>query len=323
MFLVSRHILEITARLCINMESTPPILKLPAEIVTIILEPLAVEDKVCFSLSCKYIYNCFTSLLSAERMQLSHLLPREKYPTLFPNIDKAARIQLLRRLQNAEWEYCCDCWILHPRPRPRDLQGRYCLPCQKLHGRQCFTHGLCMPYAGVVALCPCLTISFRDKIKILEDIISTPEDQWQFGSTVCRGSSRENLLHSCRIQHPTIDAHLHTSIGHGIRQGKAHLIISSRYVFSFSHESASSLSKSEAMCPHENIKRWLKQFFTEAGSSFSGWRCKRPDVSQPFLPEIDVKITANGKQTLAVSFERDLGSFDWPDRYWTHTRTTN
>lgn len=300
------------------MEVVPHILKLPVELVTAILGPLAVEDQVCFSLSCKYLYNCFVSSLGAETKKLSQLFPRKNYLILSPNVEKSPRIQLLRRLQSEEWEYCCDFWILHPKLSHTNPQSRYCLPCQKLHGRQCFKHGLCMPYAGVVALCPCLTISFRDKIQIMEDITGASGGRCKTSTAVCWNTTPRKLQHECEIKHPTIDARLQTFIWRrDMQYGKQHLVVLSEYKFKFSHGSTSSFSKSEAMCPHEDAKSWLKQFFAEAGSSFLGWPGRQSGVADTSFEEVYFEISTNKKDTLGISFERVLGSFHWPDRYWT------
>lgn len=259
-------------------------------------------------------------------MQLSQLLPRKKYPILSPYLEKEPRIQLLRRLDDKNLEYCCECWILHPRSSPSDSQNQSCLQCQKLHGRLCFGHGLCMPYAGVVALCPCLTLSFRDKIQILEDVdifrAKGNRDSAKAFALVChRDYPLKTLQHECRIQHPTIAALLLTSFSHQNYGEKLHLIISSSYSFKFSDKSGRSLSRSEAMCPHKDIRSWLKQFFTEAGSSFSGWPCGQQSGNPATkLPGVSVTISTNENHTLGVSISRDLGSMNWPDENWVHHR---
>lgn len=288
-----------------------------------ILPNLAEEDQVCFSLSCKYFYNCLLSFLRVEKLQLAqpHLLPRDTYPILFPHINKEPRIDLLHRLQNENWGYCHYCRALHSKQRFIDPQSGCCSSCRGLWGSPCFCDGPCMPYAGVVELCPCLTISFCDKLQILRDTIEQQGYKFDFGPYVCRKrESSTTLRHICSINHPTIDTHLHTSIVPESQQSRQHLLIFAKYEFNFSHEEALPSFGAGLLYSQKDIKEWLKKVFTEAGSSFSGWCCRESGVPVTSLPDVEVKVSIKKKHTLTVFFKRNLGSVDWPDERWTHHR---
>lgn len=80
---------------------------LPQEIVDmILLSLLSISDRICFSLTCKYLFSCFQSFLYTKNAQLSKLLPREERVMLTPNAEKRERNNLLHRLANDRWEFC-------------------------------------------------------------------------------------------------------------------------------------------------------------------------------------------------------------------------
>jgi len=133
-------------------------LRIPSEMVALILTFLSTPDQICFSLSCKYVLNCFRSSLKAQGMQLAQLLPPEEHSIICPNVGTKPRIHLLRRLENDRWKYCCECWTLHPQSTLKTHQEPYCFQCQTIHGQNCSNHGICMAYAGEVDICPCLTV---------------------------------------------------------------------------------------------------------------------------------------------------------------------
>ena len=318
-----RRIFQIATRVWINMESTSKILQLPAELILMILPTLAEEDQVCFSLSCKYFHNCLLSFLRTEKLQLAQprLLPRDTLPILSPHVNKEPKIDLLRRLQNENWEYCHDCQILHPKPSSIDTQSGFCSSCKGHCDIPCSCGGRCMPFAGMVALGPCLIISFCDKLAIMHETLDRIGREFDFVPSVYRKSELSATLHhECSVNHPTVDAHLRTSIKGGVRDSESHMIIRSKYEFKFSHERFLLPFKAESMCPPKDIKDWLRQFFAEAGSSFSGWCCRQSDVPITSLPDVEVSVSTKEKHTLVVSFSRDLGSWGWPDEFWTHHR---
>lgn len=83
--------------------------KIPPEVVEriFIFLPFA-PDLICFSLSCKYIFACFQSLLKLHEIRLSQLM------WLQPLQGPWLTWKLLHRLENDRWKFCTWCEKLHP-----------------------------------------------------------------------------------------------------------------------------------------------------------------------------------------------------------------
>ncbi|OJJ35366.1 hypothetical protein ASPWEDRAFT_506779 [Aspergillus wentii DTO 134E9] len=132
-------------------------------ILSNIFDLLPVLDQVCFALTCKHFYAYFRAYLNNRKLFLPDLF-RETRLILCRNVDieSRARTQLLRRLEDANWKYCFQCWTLHPHSAWQHPKGKSCLDCQQLNGRRC------MPYAGIVDLCPCLSITKCDQVYLIK-----------------------------------------------------------------------------------------------------------------------------------------------------------
>jgi hypothetical protein len=87
------------------------------------------------------------------------------------NAQKPPRIQLLLRLENDRWKYCNECWNLHPHSTWRALRVNWRLLFHQIRYNYRYKHPeqICdVLYAGEADLCPCLTITFRDKLFLIE-----------------------------------------------------------------------------------------------------------------------------------------------------------
>lgn len=290
-----------------GLRSDPFILKLPRELVGQIISFLPIEDQVCLSLSSKYFLNFLLSYLGIKN--LSELLPYERYSPLHPNVESRPRVKLLRRLQNRRWECCLECWKLHPVSSQGPRQHPYCSRCHEMHGRDCSGHDLCMPYAGYVEICPCLIMSFRDEFPLIKGIM-TPLPHYFEGVLYSYIGPPRRLTHYCTFEHPQGPMVGIETTFHICERGN--LVVSSSYVFRFEPHGSPSATKTQFMCPHEDPNRWLKTFFVEAGSSFSGWRHR---YGTPRSCNC-LNVFTLGPHTFEISYERDLGNTDWPNKEW-------
>lgn len=77
--------------------------------------------------------------------------------------------------------------------------------------------------------------------------------------------------------------------------------------------------KPPLLCSRRNVKKWLRQFFRESDSKFSGWRksclvdaslshCERTEG-------LDKKQSENAR-ILTITVRRHLGNGKWPDLVW-------
>ncbi|KAE8381607.1 hypothetical protein BDV26DRAFT_278613 [Aspergillus bertholletiae] len=160
--------------------STPPLLDLPVEIISEIFPLLPLPSRVCLALSCKALYGLFSSSLQDERLGWPSLAACKTF-----NMTK-----LLLQLQD-------DCWL-------------YCRACLKIQPRAMFwpraalvPPGLreCIYTARVIDLCPCLSLTYFDRIRLerwlytgLTDTLS-PRIRKAFQLSVA--SVEPSLIHRC------------------------------------------------------------------------------------------------------------------------------
>lgn len=196
--------------------------KVPSEIVGIIFTFLPAPDQICFSLGCKYTFACFHSFIKLHGKQISQLLPPIRRPIPCSNAMEWPRIQLLLRLENDRWKFCSQCWSLHPHSKWRALQSTwklhqksFCSECHPPGAQKCYLPGAqkCfLPYAGDVDICPCLSITFHEKLHLIEacksaDTAASHEHEYSYAN-ILRPSSLDNLRrglsHKCTFaDHPS------------------------------------------------------------------------------------------------------------------------
>ncbi|RAL01925.1 uncharacterized protein BO80DRAFT_47253 [Aspergillus ibericus CBS 121593] len=310
-----------------QIQSKTTLPKIPPKIIENIFAILSIPDQICFGLSCKYIFTCLNSYLETHQKQLRQLLPPEKRVLLCPNVKRRPRIQLLLQLENNHWRYCDDCWTLHPHSTwrtvqsvRRHLQKRYCSECQLLFQRQI----RCMPYAGKVDICPCVTITFCDKLQLMQlcrdarRVVPPGTRYSNNNATLPPGSNQphEKLQHECTFAgHPLIAIHIKTEF---LIVGKSRrLCVISHYTFLARHEAPSMSLQSLLPCPHKNIGNWVRRILSEGGSSFTGWdkdrstrcfNCKQGGWTR--------SRNGEGPYTFKLSTLRNLGNSQWPNRAW-------
>ncbi|PYI00347.1 hypothetical protein BO78DRAFT_330276 [Aspergillus sclerotiicarbonarius CBS 121057] len=292
-----------------QLRSNTALRKIPPELVEMVFAFLPVQDQICFGLSCKYIFTCLNSYLETHQIQLRQLLPREERVMLCPNVKRRPRIQLLLRLENDHWRYCSDCWTLHPHSTWlalqslwKGLQRRSCSECQLLQGQMC-----CMPYAGKVDICPCVSITFRDKLHLMQmckdarKVVPPGTKNYNDNALLPPGSSQllENLRHECNFtDHPFISIRVKTEFW--IIGKSMGLCVLNHYKFETRHETPSTSLKSLLTCPHKDTGNWVRRVFHEGGSSFTGWDKNRS--TRPY--------------TFKITTLRNLGNSKWPNRAW-------
>jgi hypothetical protein len=287
------------------------------EVVNALFKVLPPADQICFALSCRSLYNQFLAFLRAQNQWAFQLCPLGKRPALFRNIDSETRprTDLLRRLENKRWRYCSGCWKLHPRSAWRIPLSKKQLLFQKPY---------CMPYAGRVDLCPCMTITFPD----LDHLIGTLKIARQgYARTHYYDGLLENidrvsgtLRHDCTFKsHPAANVHVITTLNWDYKRKR--LIATSQYEFELDLQAFSQRHlhfvgiNTSLLCSRRNIKTWLRRFFNEAGSSFSGWR--KSCLVDASLSHHDAKEPkSEDVRMLTITTSRKLGSGQWPDLTW-------
>lgn len=293
------------------------ITEIPSENIHIIFIFLSAPDQICLSLSCKHLYACFLSFLNARGISLPQLLQREKRPTLCPNveIEKRPRIKLLRQIQNKRWRYCYECWNLHPRSAWHSPR-LYHFPKTYPGTLQLYGQFDCMLLAGQVDICPCLTIAFLGKLDLMEKLRSIQYkdhigNEHYYNEILFHGSGLGFVRHICKFnKHPLAKVIIVSDLqvlGRNLYVDTFHKFVPITFP-EFISQGLSSGMKTPLICPLKDTRKWMKQFFFEAGSDFSGFSCAE---------EFDVVDTGNiSMYNLQMRIRRNLGLDKWPDEIW-------
>ncbi|OQD62401.1 hypothetical protein PENPOL_c012G07748 [Penicillium polonicum] len=285
-------------------ESKLSIWVFPSEILFIIVDCLPAVDRVYFALACKSLYAHFIASLKTKPLDQSlpkHLVPRPCRTFRYCNLDleKQDRMQLLRRLENPYWKCCIECLNLHPQSaweKPND-----CSDPRLPSGKDC------MPWAGLVDICPCTRITFKDRLSIAQDLKSVDSPQYDgFSST--RVNCYRQLWHRCEVTSHRAKVVIQTMLQ--TNQEAPALRVTNVYTFHF----PKGVHQKKMECPtclHENPRKWLKRFFRDAGVEFVGW-----DKGQ--TSTFDVQGTELYLFQLRV--HRYLGRRGWVDEDWESNR---
>lgn len=158
-----------------------------------IFESLGLVDQVCFALTCKFLLKTYKGIIKDEA-----ILPQQPtthhLPLSFVNSDDELRVKLLMRLENSQWAYCAECFLL----KPRRMFALDALAGPPLKRR-------CKRYDGVIKLCPCLHLTRRDRNNmraLLRSSFTPPptnyghygilSDEWRSEDHVCPYLSTNN-----------------------------------------------------------------------------------------------------------------------------------
>lgn len=166
------------------------LLELPTELLLEIVSHLTIIPEAVLALTCKRMYAISGAILGAKSLRF----PREFAP-LFHHYRNThnfvtPRWQLLTLLENPRWRLCSKCLKLHPRSvfSARDLR-------RKPESRTCNVGEL----AGIVDICPCKKLTFRDKLDLVDHLrvrkITLRALKSEFGSMIHEDD--RYLWHSC------------------------------------------------------------------------------------------------------------------------------
>lgn len=285
---------------------------LPTEIWFIILDCLPAVDQVCCALTCKSLYAFFLASLKTKPLEQrlpKLLIPKQDRTILCRNLDleKRDRTQLLRRLETPRWKCCIECLNIHP-------HSAWEQPTCESYECQILVGVPCMPYAGLVDICPCQSITFRDRGRIVQDIRSTynlhtGSPQYpQFGgfyTPITSGIGYHKLYHQCEVISHRAKVEIET-----ILEATPDLGVSNIYKFHF-NEPMDNGKAGSLICPQFNPREWLGWFFRDAGVEFVGWD---KDKYSCFA------AGETGRSFFEIRAYRYLGCRGWPDKAWESKR---
>lgn len=146
---------DLTKRTPKALRKEAPILLLPNILISKIFAYLLLIDRVCLLLTCKR----FQFLIDATKPKEFNFprLLKIKNPRLCVNKANILRNQLLLRIETPSWLYCGACLKLHPRKAFS-------------HPSVPSIHRRCSDNAGIVDLCPCISLTAADRKNIIQSL---------------------------------------------------------------------------------------------------------------------------------------------------------
>ncbi|KAL5047833.1 hypothetical protein BDW71DRAFT_196578 [Aspergillus fruticulosus] len=178
-----------------SKEQGPPkrcfLLELPTELLLEIISHLSVLPEACLALTCKRLFSISATILDSKPLRFSR-----DFAPLFHHYRNGhsfatTRWQLIKILEDARWRACSRCLKLHLRSAFPRRQLR-----RSAEARTCILGDL----AGVVDLCPCKKLTFRDKLELVETLKirqkSVPLLTSQYG-----GGEDRFSWHSCSVEY--------------------------------------------------------------------------------------------------------------------------
>ncbi|KKK26766.1 hypothetical protein ARAM_000363 [Aspergillus rambellii] len=190
-----QHIGEASTRAS-DAPPCPMLNDVPLEILQLIFPLIPFLSQVCLALTCKPLYRLLGHVLKDDRLAWPRALAMKTYEVPLNQPDHL-RNQLLLLLEDDRWLYCSWCLKLHPHALFLRLDcGKDSPPS---------LHRTCIHSAGVVDLCPCLSLTFFDRIRLEEwlqtgladTITRSPRVHQAFQLSVLDG--QRYLLHQCSI----------------------------------------------------------------------------------------------------------------------------
>lgn len=296
------------------------LLELPTELLLEINSHLTLIPEAAFALTCKRMFAISGEILASKSLRFTR-----DFAPLFHHYRNShnfvtPRWQFINLLENTRWRACSKCLKLHPRAAfsPRDLR-------RKSEHRTCNLGEL----AGIVDLCPCKKLTFRDKLDLVDHLrvrkITLNALKSEFGDKV----GDRYCWHSCVEKYGSTE--LKISLLPELDDDDQ-LVIRTEYQLT---TDSGQVGKEEYMtprfgCAHRSVDLWLSSVYqTSICRLFDSFcsSCKRISVcaacnttlkcprKQPFNSE------ESGRATYHFWTQRSLGGSDpVPDTTWGNQR---
>lgn len=172
------------------------ILDLPTELLLEIASYLPLLSKACLALTCRRFFAVSGEVLRSESLHFS-----KDFAPLFHHYRNAQsfatdRWQLLNFLEDKKWRLCSKCLKLHPWNAfsLKELK-------RKADARTCNLGD----FAGIVDLCPCKKLTFRDKLDLIDHLKERQSFTKALGTQFGSQFPGRYCWHSCAEQYGTTE----------------------------------------------------------------------------------------------------------------------
>ncbi|KAL5334781.1 cohesin loading factor-domain-containing protein [Aspergillus crustosus] len=164
------------------------LLELPTELLLEIASNLSVLPEACLALTCKRFFAISSATLDSKSLHFNRDFAPIFHHYRNGHSFATTRWKLIKILEDSRWRACSKCLKLHPRNafQPRELRRRS-------EDRMC-TLG---SFAGVVDLCPCKKLTYRDKTELVELLRARRRSVTILASHFGAGLEERFCWHSC------------------------------------------------------------------------------------------------------------------------------
>ena len=283
------QLLRSIIRGCFSIRRREPIIfRMPMELLLNVFSLLELPSQVCLAMSCKGLYQLFGSVLQADDLCFPRLSSRKGGAKKYHR-----RMTLLTQLEDSRWACCAGCQKLHPRKEFESFSM-----CQYPHRREC------MSWAGLVDLCPCITLTPRDKNHIVEYLMGKAGDKKTI-NILNRGvwksshndKGKQCISHECRA-YSMAKAEMTLSLS-----SDSQLVVCIQYELPLTAPRMTSIY----ICPHSDF------YLTSYLSPGDVWNCtcchtRMVNLTKPRTPEVIVTAVTRylGKRSwLKTGFDED------------------
>ncbi|KAF5866208.1 hypothetical protein ETB97_000172 [Aspergillus alliaceus] len=164
------------------------LLELPTELLLEIISHLPVLSEACLALTSKRLFAVSSAILDSKSLHFSR-----DFAPLFHHYRNGhsfvtTRWQFIKMLENGTWRACSKCLKLHPRGLfpARELK-------RKAEERSCSLGNS----AGIVDLCPCKKLTFRDKMDLVELLLMRQKSVIALAAQYGTGVQERFCWHTC------------------------------------------------------------------------------------------------------------------------------
>lgn len=142
------------------------IVQLPDELLLLIKSFLSLTSQACLTLTCRFFFIFTGAILDSREFDLSSMesIKKENVHGEWL-IGYSLRWELLCLLEDARWLICPGCIKLHP----ANTFASHSRATEFRTSRECF-YG---PGTGIVEICPCIRLTFGDKLKLVAQLESS------------------------------------------------------------------------------------------------------------------------------------------------------
>jgi hypothetical protein len=299
--------------------ATSPISNLPPEILVSIIQRLSPVSRASLAMTCRAMYNLLQGDLRSKELQYPTETRGDEFVPLY-----SRRWRWVCLLQNDKWLACSSCYKLHPFTHFRPNQILF----KKDRSRVCHLGRR----GGIIDLCPCRKMSFRDKIRLVRDLEQQkqhPQEPRQPLTESPSGTPGDSdklcSWHCCSKLYGDIDWETHIR-PHITTDGHLHLRVSCRARWTHSPQnSPHNALMPRGLCPH-------RLFLADALDALYYWRRGYTTVQAPVKEYscyvCDTQVSVFGRKDGGTTshrweIDRNLGSISGlPDELW-HSQTAS